>query len=122
MDDTLETLSGSQLFSTLDLASGYWQVIVQPKDREKTAFVTSDGLYEFNVLPLGFCNGPTTFLCLMNILLAGIQWHDYLVYLNDIVVLGCTCDEHLQNLIKVFNRLRDVQLKKCSFCKNEVKF
>ena len=126
VEDTLETLSGSQLFSTLDLASGYWQVEVQPKDREKTAFITSEGLYEFNVLPFGLCNGPATFQRLMNILLAGIQWHDCLVYLDDIIVLGRTYDEHLQNLIKVFNRLRDanlkVQLKKCSFCKKEVKF
>ena len=72
VDDILETLAGSQLFSTLDLASGYWQVEVEPEDREKTAFVTSEGLYEFHVLPFGLCNGPATFRRLMNILLAGI--------------------------------------------------
>ena len=73
VEDTLETLSSSQLFSTLDLASGYWQVEEQPNDREKTAFITSEGLYEFNVLPFGLCNGPATFQHLMNILLPGIQ-------------------------------------------------
>ena len=51
MEDTLESLSGSQLFSTLDLASVYWQVEVRPGDREKTAFITSEGLYEVDVLP-----------------------------------------------------------------------
>ena len=88
MDDTLDILAGSQLFSTLDLISGYWQVEVKPEDREKTAFATSEGLYEFNVLPFGMCNGPATFQRLMNILLAGIQWHSCLVYLDDIIVLG----------------------------------
>ena len=53
VDDMLDILVGSQLFSTLDLISGYWQVEVKPEDREKTAFTTSEGLYEFNVLPFG---------------------------------------------------------------------
>ena len=70
VNDILETLSGSQLFSTLDLASGFWQVEVKPEDREKTAFVMSKGLYEFNALPFGLCNGSATFQHLMNILLA----------------------------------------------------
>ena len=72
VDDTLDILAGSQLFTTLDLISGYWQVEVNPADREKTAFTTSEGLCEFNVLPFGLCNGPATFQRLMNILLAGI--------------------------------------------------
>ena len=126
VDDILETLAGSQLFSTLDLASGYWQVEVKPEDREKTAFITSEGLYEFNVLPFGLCNGPATFQRLMNILLAGVQWHDCLVYLDDIIVLGRSFGEHLQNLAKVFQRLRQanlkLQVKKCVFGRDTVKF
>ena len=66
--------------------SGYWQVEVKPEDREKTAFITSERLYEFSV-PFSSCNGPGTFQRLMNILLAGIQWYDCLVYLDDIIVL-----------------------------------
>ena len=111
VDNTLETLAGSQLFSTLDLISGYWQVEVKPEDREKTAFVTSEGLYEFTVLPIGLCNGLATFQRLMNILLAGIQWHNCLVYIDDIIVLGRTFDEHLKNLAQVFQRLCDANLR-----------
>ena len=126
VDDILETLAGSQLFSTLDLASGYWQVEVKPEDREKTAFITSEGLYEFNVLPFGLCNGLATFQHLMNILLAAIQWHDCLVYLDDIIVLGRSFDEHLKNLAKIFQRLREanlkLQVKKCVFGRETVKF
>ena len=53
IDETLETLAGAKLFSTLDLRSGYWQVEVKPEYREKTAFCTPEGLFEFNVCPLG---------------------------------------------------------------------
>ena len=55
MDDLFDTLAGSRLFNTLDLISGYWQVKihVHPVDKEKTTFCTSEGLYEFNVMPFG---------------------------------------------------------------------
>ena len=61
IDDTLEMLSESQLFSTLDLASGYWQVELEEEDRAKTAFCTNEGLFEFKVMPFGLCNALATF-------------------------------------------------------------
>ena len=61
MDDTLDNLAGAKWFSTLGMVSGYWQVEVADEDKEKTAFCTPDGLYEFNVLPFGLCNGPAMF-------------------------------------------------------------
>ncbi len=61
IDDTLDALSAARYFSTLDLSSGYWQVEVSPIDREKTAFTTPFGLYQFKVMPFGFCNAPSTF-------------------------------------------------------------
>jgi len=70
VDDTFDTLAGSSWFSTLDLKSGYWQVEVNPSDREKTAFCTQQGLFEFNVMPFGLCNAPATFQRLMNLVLA----------------------------------------------------
>ena len=71
IDDTLYTLGTAQWFSTLDLASGYWQVEVEPADREKTAFATAHGLYQFRVMPFGLCNAPGTFQRLMEHVLAG---------------------------------------------------
>lgn len=64
-------------------------------DKEKTAFCTQDGLFEFNVLPFGLCNGPAAFQRLMDLVLTGLQWSSCLVYLDDVVVVGRSFEEHL---------------------------
>ena len=74
IDQTLDSLSGATLFSTLDLASGYWQVEISPSDREKTAFATRSGLYEFNVMPFGLTGAPGSFERLTEAVLAGLQY------------------------------------------------
>ena len=98
IDDTLQSLSGSKWFSTIDLLSGYWQVDIAENDREKTAFITYDGLFEFNVMPFGLCNAPATFQRLMNLALSGMLWSECLVYLDDIIIFGRTFGEHLRHL------------------------
>ena len=80
-------LAGSKWFSTLDLVSGHWQVEVAEKDRQ-TAFCTTEGLFEFDVMPFGLCNAPATFQRLMDLVLAGLQWSHCLVYLDDIIILA----------------------------------
>ena len=95
IDNTLDTLVGSR---TLDLTSGYWQVEVKDEDRQKTAFCTPEGLFEFKVMPFGMCNAPATFQRLMDLVLAGLQWSHCLVYLDDVIILGQTFPEHLDNL------------------------
>ena len=126
IDDTLDTLAGSHWFSTLDLVSGYWQVEMSQQDREKTAFCVPDGLFEFKVMPFGLSNTPATFQRLMDLLLAGLKWNICLVYLDDVIVVGSTFEEHLFRLREVFQRFRDAGLKlkpnKCSFCQEEVHF
>ena len=126
IDDTLNTLAGSKWFSTLDLLSGYWQVEVAEEDRAKTAFCTTEGLFEFRVMPFGLCNAPATFQRLMDLVLAGLQWSHCLVYLDDVIVLGTTFQEHLSNLKLVFERIREAQLKlkssKCFFLKHKVQY
>ena len=84
IDDSLDCLGKAKWFSTLDLASGYWQVPLYPDDQEKTAFVTQSGLYHFKVLPFGLCNAPATFQRLMECVLAGLQWQICLLYIDDI--------------------------------------
>ena len=111
IDETLDTLAGSCIFTTLDLLSGYWQVEMHPADKEKTAVCTPHGLFEFNVMPFGLCNAPATFQRLMDCVLAGLQWQSCLVYLDDVIVLGRSFPEHLHNLRAVFDRLREAGLK-----------
>ena len=101
VDDTLDALAGSKWFSTLDLISGYWQVKVADEDKEKTAFCTPDGFFEFNVMPFGMSNAPATFQRLMDVVLSGLQWSTCLVYIDDLVIRGKTFEEHLQYLKEV---------------------
>ncbi|GBM05985.1 Retrovirus-related Pol polyprotein from transposon 297 [Araneus ventricosus] len=105
IDDTLDALNGSQWFSTLDLNSGYWQVEIQPEDKEKTAFTTGQGLWQFKVMPFGLCNAPATFERLMETVLRGLTSEACLVYLDDIIIVGRTFQEHLNNIRKVYSRV-----------------
>ena len=93
IDDTLDALSGACWFSTLDLASGYWQVEMDHSDKEKTAFSTPFGLFQFNVMPFGLCNTPSTFQRLMEMVLAGLHWSTCLVYIDDII-FSCKFNQH----------------------------
>ena len=126
IDDTLDLLSQTKYFTTLDLASGYWQVEMCESDREKTAFTTYSGLYEFNVMPFGLCNAPATFQRLMELVLTGLTQKSCMVYIDDILVFRKTFEEHLIHLRQVFDRLRRVGLrlkpKKCSFVRDRVEY
>ncbi|GBM92433.1 Retrovirus-related Pol polyprotein from transposon 297 [Araneus ventricosus] len=98
IDDTLGALNGRQWFSTLDLKSGYWQVEIQPEDKEKTAFTTGEGLWQFKIMPFELCNVPATFERLMETVLRGLTSETCLVYLDDIIIVGRTFEEHLNNI------------------------
>lgn len=121
----LEALGGAQWFSSLDLASGYWQMQVKEEDRPKTAFSTHHGQFQWNVMPFGLTNGPVSFTRLMNLALSGLTWTHCLVYLNDIIVWAPTFEEHIHRLRLVFNRIGAAGLKlklKCRFLRKEVAF
>ena len=124
IDDALNALSKAKYSASLDLYSAYWQVPMYPDDKEKTAFATQQGLFEFNRMPFGLTNAPATFERLMELVLAGLTWDKCLVYLDDVMVFGETKEELKNNLEEVFLRLRDVDLrlkpKKCTFLKREI--
>ena len=125
-NNCLEPLNGSKWFSTLDLASGYWQMEMHPEDRPKTAFSTQHGLYQFNVMPFGLTNAPSFFERLMESVLSGLQYNICLLYLDDIIVKSATFEDHLLNLEQVFKRLKEANLKlspkKCNLFKHKVTF
>ena len=87
VDATLDSLAESTLFTTLDLASGYWQVEVEPQLKEKTAFSTPTGHYKFNVMSFGLTSAPATFQHLMKCNLAGLSGEQCLIYLDDIIII-----------------------------------
>ncbi|KAI8507260.1 hypothetical protein Bbelb_146400 [Branchiostoma belcheri] len=125
-DDTIDALSGSAFFTTLDMTAGYWQVPIHPDDREKTAFTTGRGLFQFTVMPFGLTNAPSTFQRLMELLLAGLDWRSCLAYLDDIILFSRTFEDHLAVLEEVLSRFRSANLKlnadKCKFAQPEVNF
>lgn len=126
IDDTINSLSGQLIFSTMDCAAGYWQIPIKESDKEKTAFITKFGLYEFNVLPFGLTNAPAFFQRTMDLVLAGLKWQICLVYMDDIVVFSRTLPEHLQRLQSVFQALRkhwiSLKMMKCHWAMRQIKF
>ena len=126
IEDYLDALSGVRYFSTLDLAARYWQVPMHPDSVEKTAFVSHAGSYEFLVMPFGLKNAPATFQRLMANVLAGLPQRVCMDYIDDILVVGQTFEEHLENLRTVLQRLREAGLKlkpsKCDLLKTEVQY
>ena len=130
IDDLLDRLGKCKFFSTLDLASGFWQIRVSAQAREKTAFVTPQGLYQFKVMPFGLTNAPAVFQRLMEQVLRGLNPEsgpDFVAaYIDDILVFSTTLKDHLEHLRKVMDRLLDVGLKlkpsKCRFVRHEVEY
>ena len=93
-----DALAGVYYFSTLDLASGFWQVPMHPDSIEKTAFVSHVGSYEFLVMPFGLKNAPATFQRLMADVLAGLSQEVCMDYIDDILIVGRSVEEHLKSL------------------------
>jgi hypothetical protein len=109
ISDCVDALSGNTFMSTLDMASGYWQIVIRPEDREKTAFITKFGLYEHIRMSFGLCNAPSTFQRAINLVLRGLTWRTVLAFLDDVLVLGRDFDDHLKNLEEMFVRFTKTQ-------------
>lgn len=108
------------------MTNRYWQVVMDEADKQKTAFATHKGLFQFKVLPIGLSNSPATFERLMEAIHSGLQWERCLVYLDDIITFGSTFEETLENLTSVFDRLKSANLKlkpkKCVLFQEQVSF
>lgn len=126
LDDTFIALSGTKWFSTLDLKSGYYQIEVEENDKPKTAFVCPLGFWEFNRMPQGVTNAPSTFQRLMEKCMGDMHLKEVVVFLDDLIVFSQTLEEHETRLMKVLERLREYGLKlspeKCRFFQTSVRY
>lgn len=125
-EELLNRLAGHRFFTKLDLKSGYFQIPISEADKEKTAFVTQDGLYEFNVLAQGLMNAPPTFQRVMNNLIATGRWNYVVVYLDDILIFSDTIAEHKRHLTEVLSILQKARFRlsptKCVIAVQKVEF
>ena len=126
IEDCLDCLGNAKIFSTLDLQSGYWQIDIKEEDRSKTAFSTRSGHYEYVTMPFGLCNAPSTFERAMELIMKGLQWRTLILYLDDIIIMSTTFEEHIERLDEVLNRLGQAGLKlkpsKCHMFQSEVAY
>ena len=111
VDDLLDAFNRYKLFSALDLRSGYWQVSVNPQDREKTAFIALDGLLEFKRMPFGLSTAPATFSRAISIILSGLTFESCLCYFDDVLIYSKDIDQHCERLTSVLQRFRQHGLK-----------
>nr|GEV19578.1 Ty3/gypsy retrotransposon protein [Tanacetum cinerariifolium] len=126
VDELLDELHGSKIFSKIDLRAEYHQIRVAPEDIHKTAFRTIDGHYEFRVMPFGLTNAPSTFQAAMNDLFRSVLRKFILVFFDDILVYSESLSTHYEHLRFVFQTLLDNQYhakaSKCQFAATSIPF
>lgn len=126
LEDTFSALTGSKWFTVLDLKSGYYQIEVDEADKAKTAFVTPLGFWEFNRMPQGITNAPSTFQRLMEKCVGDMNLKEVLVFLDDLIIFSETLEEHESRLMRVLARLKEYGLKlspeKCKFFQTRVRY
>lgn len=124
--EILDKLGKCMYFTTLDLASGFHQIEMDPKHIAKTAFTVEDGHYEYVRMPFGLKNAPSTFQRVMDNVLKELIGKKCLVYLDDIIIFSTSLQEHLESIKLVFEKLRQsnfkIQMDKCEFMKKEIAF
>jgi len=115
---------GASIMSKFDLTASYNQIPIWEEDRWKTAFITSRGLFEFNVMHFGFCNTPAHMQRFMEHVLQPVEHRNVRVYLDDIPIFSKTKDEHIHTLKMTLHLLREEHLfakaKKCEFLLSEI--
>lgn len=126
VEDLLDELSGHNMFVSLDLASGYYQIPIREQCQEKTAFVTPDGQYEYTRMPFGLANAPSVFQRAMHKILNKAKLSYVIVYMDDVLIPARSFEEAMTRLEEVLSILREagltLKLKKCKFMFHKIDF
>jgi RNase H-like domain found in reverse transcriptase/Reverse transcriptase (RNA-dependent DNA polymerase)/Integrase zinc binding domain/Retroviral aspartyl protease len=126
IDEILDQLGRAKYFTVLDLKSGFHQIEIEEGSKEITSFSTATGHFHFNRLPFGLKISPNSFQRMMTVALAGLSPELSFLYIDDLVVLGCSVAHHLSNIGAIFERMRERNLKlnpkKCSFFQTSVSY
>lgn len=126
IDEILDGLGRARYFSVMDLHSGYHQISLYKKSRPLTAFTANNNFYQFKVLPFGLSVTPAAFTRMMSIAFSGLTPEQAFVYMDDLIVIGFSEEQHIRNLKQVFQTCRKFNLKlnpeKCIFFRTEVYF
>ena len=126
IEDLFTYLSSARVFTTLDLASGYYQVPMSPESQQFTAFSCEYGFFEYKVMPMGLTCAGATFQRMMDKVLEGLIGVCCLVYLDDIIIYSDSSSDHVEHVKLVTERLRyhnlKVKLSKCKFAHTSVEW
>ena len=109
--ELLDEFQGKNVLTIIDLFSGYYQIPLSEESKEKTAFWTKYGLFQYKVMPFGLCNAPATFQRTMEMILNPLLHDCVSVYIDDIIISSKNYDEHEEHLRKVLLLLREANLK-----------
>jgi len=119
IDEIFDNLGGAEIFSTLDLFSGYHQILLDDDSVDKTCFTTKYGNFVFKVMPFGLCNAPATFHREMNKILFDLIGVCVYIFIDDILIFSKTPEEHVKHLILVLDIFKNFNIKinieKCQF-------
>lgn len=126
VDDLIDRLRGCKCYTSLDLKCGYYQIPIKADSIHKTAFITSDGHYEFQRMPFGVCNGPAVFQRLMNTVLGNLRFGRVICYMDDLLIATDGLEENiacLENVLQLFEKYGlTINLKKCFFFQDHITF
>lgn len=126
MDDILDGLGRAKYFSVIDLHSGFHQIPLNEDSRPLTAFSTDFGMFQWTVVPFGINVAPASFSRMMTLAFSGLAPNKAFIYMDDIIIIGFSESNHLENIRDIFNTCRQFNLKinplKCDFFRHEVNF
>jgi hypothetical protein len=126
MQDALQSLGHAKCFSTIDLASGYWQIQIAEKSKKYTTLTCRAGVFAYNVMPFGLKNAPAVFQNLMTQVLGPLLWSCAVCYMDDIIIFSQNKQQHVIDIRQTLQRLDkanlSIKLEKCFFFKKQVSF